>query len=409
MKSANVIFYSLCSIVNVYYYIINDKACVGDGTNIAIEDASYTGSIEIQSSFEDKLITIISNNAFRSCKFSSITIPDTITTIGSYAFFLTSFIEFIFPSQLTELGQYAFGSSSLKVANMSNTKLTTFNGSYVFQHAMIEEVIFPECFTSLPRRSFLGSHLKKFVFPKNLNEMKIGSIGSLGNLEYYESENPNFVVYDGIVYSKDFKTLIAFPHNCTRKIEHTVTTISGIAGFSGYSFSSLVIDLPIKTIEDSAFRNCTNLKLLDLSSTIITSIPLYSFADCPNLTKLILPDTVTYIDAYSFSSSTIENLYLPKSILQVNNTAFKYLSISNIFYCGSNSFTASAPSSSTVHVIGTFPYATLFGRKVIKDYVSCVPIRKPQRTPFPNNCNCITALARYYFQFQIFVAIFILI
>lgn len=391
---------SLQQIYSIEYIESGNYVKIGDGSNLAINDSSFSGSIAIDPTYNSKPVTIISGYAFRSCYFTAITIPDTITSIGVKAFAYTKFTELIFPTQLTEIKENAFEQSYLRIANLSQTKLKTFSGLYVFQTSKIEEIIFPETFTILPRLSLWGTNLKKFKFPKNLNSYGIGSIGGLHQLEYYESENPNFIVYGGVVYDKEFTTLIAYPPNCTETIEHTVTKISGICGFSGYNLPNLKIDLPITSIENSAIRNCPNLEYLDLSSCIFKSLPAFSLSGNEKLKTLILPDTLVRLEGTVFKSSFIENMYITSELSFVDTNIFVNSIINNIYYCGTNTFSIANNSNiiENIFVKPSFQYDSFFGHSVTNNYTDCIPRRNPVPTPYPKNCHCVTDYFNPYFN-----------
>lgn len=54
----------------------------------------------------------------------------------------------------------------------------------------------------------------------------------------------------------------------------------------------------------------------------ITSIGEYTFSFCPNLTEVILPDTLTYIGHFAFGSSGLTSIVIPDSVMSLDTDVF---------------------------------------------------------------------------------------
>ena len=77
----------------------------------------------------------------------------------------------------------------------------------------------------------------------------------------------------------------------------------------------------VKAIGEGAFSECEATKIV-LPDTI-TVIENYAFSSCDNLTEIILPEGVTTISAYAFAGLTaLEEVVLPKSLTRVGVGAF---------------------------------------------------------------------------------------
>jgi hypothetical protein len=169
------------------------------------------------------------------------------------------------------------------------------------------------------------------------------------------SVSPNNTVYaslNGVLYSKDFKTLINYPvgkTDTTFNIPESVTTI-GFGAFAGATnLTSVNIPEGIQTIETSAFMSCsalTSITIPDGVTTIsggafancralltvnlpesITSIEENAFGYCESLTSFTVPSGVTTIPKYAFSNcKSLADIKLHDKITTIGPSAFYYCS-----------------------------------------------------------------------------------
>lgn len=112
------------------------------------------------------------------------------------------------------------------------------------------------------------------------------------------------------------------------------TTGGGVIQFTGnltnfpFNIGNIVLTQLSGAIANSAFDSATNFNLfgkatgLDMSATTVTIIGRATFQNWRAATSLILPQTLTYIDAYGFVSwSALFELVIPDSCLGVGESA----------------------------------------------------------------------------------------
>lgn len=81
--------------------------------------------------------------------------------------------------------------------------------------------------------------------------------------------------------------------------------------------------LPVKKIDSSAFRECGQLTKIVIPDSI-TSIEDNAFAFCTNLTNIILSESITYIGKNVFEGcSNLTNIVIPTSVERIDREAFK--------------------------------------------------------------------------------------
>jgi hypothetical protein len=219
------------------------------------------GAVAIPEAIDGRPVTAIGDWAFSGClNLTSITIPGSVTAIGTYAFFECSGLTSITLSEgLTTIGNSAF-SSCLSLASL------TLPGSLT----AIGDSAFSRC-----------SRLVTInVSPEN---------------QWYKD-------IDGVVFSKDGKTLCAYPTGNTRSayaIPEGVTTI-GIGAFFGCSsLTSLTLPGSVTTFGAVAFADCTALTSLSIPGSV-TTIGNSAFYYCSSLSSLSIPEGVTTIDEGAF-------------------------------------------------------------------------------------------------------------
>lgn len=88
-----------------FRYVMNDG---GGATVIGHEDDSVT-ALTVPETLGGVKVTAIEDQAFQGCKFTSVSLPDSITSIGDYAFYSCGELSgIVLPSSLQSIGAYSF-------------------------------------------------------------------------------------------------------------------------------------------------------------------------------------------------------------------------------------------------------------------------------------------------------------
>lgn len=248
-------------------------------------------------------VTTIDKYAFIGCaNLTKITIPESVTSIGFSAFSdCTSLQEITIPGSVKELYSTFKGCTSLKkvtiiegVEVISNavfescTNLTDISlpnglttiGSYVFNGCTgLTSITIPSSVTSIGDNAFLSCGLTSITIPENVTAIGKGAL-STSSLETItvSSINSSFSDVDGVLFDKKGLKIICFP-----------------AGKQVISY----------TIPDG-----------------VTSIGRAAFANCSNLTEIIIPNTVTSIETVAFSGSGLTSISIPSSVKNIVEYTF---------------------------------------------------------------------------------------
>ena len=343
---------------------------------------------------------------FVGTKLTAVDFPARLTEIGVYVFnnvkTLTSvtFAPEGQTSSLLQIGNYAFSNTGLtsvtipkSVTNLSvvSTGWDKFNrtaiGEFAFAYcASLAEVKFEVGGTtdlSLGRGAFqdctaltsitLPSRLATYVDRRNVERSPLGATDAFAgctnltqvNIDTTDNTANNvYVSEDGIVYSKDMKTLVYVPKGRTASVDipkevtlieksafelcakltgitfeagGTDALVIGEKAFSGCAaLSSVVFDARVTTLGASAFENCTNLQSVELSADL-TEFNATVFAGCEGLKAVSILDNDKYVSVdgvlfdanqevlYYYPLSKTQEVYtVPNTVKTINQYAFYY-------------------------------------------------------------------------------------
>lgn len=251
-------------------------------------------------------VTSIEESAFQVSGISSITIPSSVTSIGKEAFlYCRKITSLTLPEGLVSLGKGAFCECS------GLTSLTL-----------------PTTLTSIGEDAFAGcTALTSFVIPTGVTTIGGSAFGGCDGLaEFIVPDNQKaYKSVEGILYSKDGKTLVAYPNAKTATsfaIPSGVTSIAGGA-FSGCkTLTSITIPSSVTSIGNAAFYACKWLTSITIPSGI-KMIEDKTFSICSGLTSVTIPSHVTKIGNMAFGfCKCLTSIVIPASVDSIENSAF---------------------------------------------------------------------------------------
>ncbi|MBR6581776.1 MAG: leucine-rich repeat protein [Ruminococcus sp.] len=190
--------------------------------------------------------------------------------------------------------------------------------------------------TEIGGQAFLQSNIKKLTIPASVTSIaEENPFCPMLFLEeiIVDEANENYIVADGVLYTKDMKTLVSYPvkkKGASFTIPDSIETI-GIAAIYGTELEEIIIPDSVTSIKRHCFNGNENLKKIDMSNTVIEQISPMCFADCINLTEVIFSESTTYIEVGGFMNcEKLENITLPSKLEYIGQNAFLGTSVKKI-------------------------------------------------------------------------------
>ncbi|MCH5198603.1 MAG: leucine-rich repeat protein, partial [Oscillospiraceae bacterium] len=260
-----------------------------------------------------------------------MTLPSTLIQIGNYSFSGASALkEFVAPENLIFIGDHAFEKTTSLASITYNSKIMIL-GTYVFTNSVITEAVLPssvikygervysECnkvqkiiiedgITSLTSRVFYAysydSELKELVIPASVKYISHNfySLGmfTLQNITV-DQNNQDYCSVDGVLFTKDMKTICFYPPEKTGLYYHIPQTVSKMSYY--------------------AFASNSYLNYLDMSDCAVTVIPTYCFYSAKMLKGIDWPKNLTQISSSAFMFNRTEKFYIPSSVTKLDSSA----------------------------------------------------------------------------------------
>ena len=226
-------------------------------------------------------------------------------------------------------------------------------GDYAFQSTGLTEITIPEGVEAIYDGAFSFCNLTEVNISASVNKIGLG-LGSpfRGNNNLIainvDPENKNYTSVDGVLFTTDMKTLIAYPIGKT-DAEYTVPsdveTINTMAFEWCMNLTSVTIPEGVKEICENAFFACNNLADINIASTVKTfgvqafygtqwlmdkqvagEVVIVNgvWVDASAVAgEFVIPEgTTTIPDGAFVSNSLITSVYIPASVQSIGNSAF---------------------------------------------------------------------------------------
>lgn len=170
-------------------------------------------------------------------------------------------------------------------------------------------------------------YLEEITLPSGLaviNSRPFGQCKSLKKINVPE-DNQFFSSLDGLLVSKDKKTLLYYPANKPFDYDLITDYNQRITALGPYAFDGhLTLEYMytfnfLTSIGGGVFENCKNLTNMDFVSNL-TTIPWRMLLGCESLTSVKLPNTLQKIQGAAFQGTGLTHIEIPASV-----TTLEYL------------------------------------------------------------------------------------
>ena len=132
-----------------------------------------------------------------------------------------------------------------------------------------------------------------------------GHLAGYSTLQKYivDENNKTFCSVDGVVFTKDMKTLVSYPtsyYTKTYTVPDGVETIGDGAAYNS-DIESLILSDSVTKVDNFAFTYCKKLKSIKFTNSL-KSIGFSGFGNCASLESADVPASVEKIDSSAFGS-----------------------------------------------------------------------------------------------------------
>lgn len=269
-------------------------------------------------------ITEIPASCFSGCNFADLTfLTSNITTLGNYAFNGNPLTSVTVPSSVTTIGTKCFSGSQVTTVTAADFPSVVGKFDNWFGGA-----------------SNVSAAIHSIELPAGVTDVEIDYCNSLNSLNL---SNGALTHITGIHHCNALRTIV---------VPNTVTSVDEGCFEYLWHLTSLTLSNSMTTVPSRMFYHDpgwgdgpargNSLTTLNLG-TGVTSIGSEAFRGCPDINPLIIPDQVTTIGTYAFTSSyygngaslTPSNVVIGANLQSVGNYAFRSLTgVSRFYYRG---------------------------------------------------------------------------
>ena len=258
---------------------IKGKGEMGDPIKTTVYENKNIKKVVIK-----KGVTAIADFAFKGCKkLKEIILPSTLKKIGAYAFEDCPIKNITIPKSVKSIEPGAFAGSSIKSITIPKTVKKL--GEGVFGDCKkLESITMPGNIGVIKYeipdyeyqpKSFVGDScksLKKIKFTTALDINILKRVGKSGGFEVLAND-PKYKSVNGLLYSKDGKTLLRIPHGRKKVIisDKCTTVTAGSYGYEMYLADSAMKEIVFPktvtkiilddTLLGPSYYECNNIKI----------------------------------------------------------------------------------------------------------------------------------------------------
>ena len=268
---------------------------------------------------------------FTACSWlTEFTIPSTIEKIDYNAFsYCMKLTSITIPASVKEIGNSAFYGCA-KLTSVSIPSSVERIDDLAFAQTGLISIEFPEGVKSIGDNVFeLCYSLTSVKIPASVTEIGSTAFENCPNITAINVDpaNKNYTSVDGVLFTKDMKTLIKYPAGKTASSYVIPDGVKEISANTFFACSNIeVIDIPasVEKIGSSAFHGTKWLETQRLNNPGQMISVNGIIIDTSNLSgAVVISDGTTEISEGMFKANmNITSVYIPASVTKIGDNAF---------------------------------------------------------------------------------------
>lgn len=185
----------------------------------------------------------------------------------------------------------------------------------------ITEVVLPEGLQSIGNEAFEVTRIESIDIPASVTSIGSNALHFTTSLTDINvaADNPNYTSVDGVLYNKNKSVLYKMPEKnsiVNYNMPSSVTTIKSEAFRYCSNLRTVKLSSNLSNIENCAFGNST-LENVNFSGTKVTSVPVNCFADCTSLKWADLSGVSSLGSVAFLRCSNLEAVFVGSTITTV--------------------------------------------------------------------------------------------
>lgn len=158
-------------------------------------------------------------------------------------------------------------------------------------------------------------NVTKITIGKNVQDISLWALENNKHVTAFEVDDANeyFCDVDGVLFSKDMKTLLFYP---------PARGVSAMTDADGNSVKGIAYEIPegVETVRTKAFYKCSDIREISLPSTLV-NIEEKAFFRC-SISEISLPGALEAIGKDAFAYTGLKTVNIPSSVRTIGDYAF---------------------------------------------------------------------------------------
>ena len=305
------------------------KVIVSDGVT-AVEDYAFEACSLVKSVTLPESVETIGDGAFSGCaKMQVCEMPDGVTEIGAGAFLYCSRLAFVnIPESLKTMGDFAFaGCERVIDVDFNGTDLKAIPDRAFYKCVKMEEIVIPAGVETIGKRAFSGCESLQKVTIGGQEHVAIGpyAFEHCGSLQIGATESQTPVSLDYAAFSSLYRGILN-GQPAELYLPNNVELGEGV--FFGSNITGLINDGIMRQEEFSNYTMKEGVLYSKDMQTMIAYFPkefrYYCFEETEAAAtgEFTVPEGVETIAPYAFYGSNLKKVNLPASLKRIEHNAF---------------------------------------------------------------------------------------